>query len=112
MTNDGVLESSHQGDIVLAHMAGGRDHYKKYLCAEGKQTVFQCALLKELRRIGINIRGSTPTPTFEIFWGRPGLFGMLVWVRFWPFRGHSSHLGPIWAIPGLNLSNIPFIFIN
>ena len=38
MTNDGALESSHQGQIVFAYLAGGRDNYKKN-CTEGKQTV-------------------------------------------------------------------------
>ena len=29
MTNDGELESLHQGEVVFAHLAGGRDNYKK-----------------------------------------------------------------------------------
>ena len=29
MTNDGALESLHQGEIVFVHLAGGRYDYKK-----------------------------------------------------------------------------------
>ena len=39
MTNDGLLESSHQGDFVLGFLAGGRHNYKHNNLVQGKQTV-------------------------------------------------------------------------
>ena len=39
MANDGALKSSHQGKVIFAHLAGGRNNYKKYIFVEGKQTV-------------------------------------------------------------------------
>ena len=39
MTNDGALESWHQGEFVLGLLAGGRHNYKKNNLVQGKQTV-------------------------------------------------------------------------
>ena len=38
MTNDGALESSHQGDFDFCHLAGGRNKFKKkYLLRANRQ---------------------------------------------------------------------------
>ena len=66
MTNDGALESLHQGEIVFVHLSGGRDKYKK-LCAEGKQTVGKSnkmlvLLFTRLKRLKIRSRKKQKFP--------------------------------------------------
>ena len=41
MTNDGAVESSHQGEIVFAHLTGGRDNYKKNMCQGQTDSIVQ-----------------------------------------------------------------------
>ena len=39
MTNDGALESSHNGEFAVCHLAGGRNKYKKYVSRANRQYV-------------------------------------------------------------------------
>ena len=39
MTNDGELESRHQGEFVFGCLAGGRNNYKNNNLVQGKQTM-------------------------------------------------------------------------
>ena len=54
-TNDSALKSPHQGGFGLGLLAGGKHNYKKYLFAEGKQTVREGEII------------ATPG---EVFWAR------------------------------------------
>ena len=47
MTNDGALESSHQGEFVLGLLAGGRHNYKTNYLVQGKQTVDKLLYVKK-----------------------------------------------------------------
>ena len=44
MANNGLLESSHQGEFVLGLLAGDRHNYKNNIWVQGKQTVYQIFL--------------------------------------------------------------------
>ena len=48
MTNDGALESWHQGEHVFGYLAGDRNNYKNNNLVQGKQTVSKYTELLEL----------------------------------------------------------------
>ena len=39
MVNDGALESSYQGEVILGYLAGDRDNYTNKVLVQGKQIV-------------------------------------------------------------------------